>query len=255
MSQEAHEGNGKRGRHSRSLEPSVVSRDVIARWGGLLQDLWWPAQRAVWRSRRRWLGVRAKALAYVSGASIELNLAPQIKLGRRVTIDIQPGTYNLLEIAEDASIGEDAVLQFLGGRMSFGRRTIVRRGFRADTSGTLVIGDDVFIGYGTFLHCKTSTVLKDKAVLAEYVVVTDSAHIRTPDDVPTFHHVRAAPTVVGANAWIGAHAVVTAGVSVGDGAFVGAHAVVTSDVDPGWLVAGNPARSIRRLDVETVEDG
>src|SRR5579872_1921305 len=167
MSEGPRQGSGKRGRHRRNVEPSVGSREVMARCGRVLQDLWWPAQRTVWRSRRLWLTVRVKPLAYVSGARIELIFAPQIKLGRRVTIDVQPGTSNRLVIGEDTSIGEDAVLQFLGGHMAFGRRTIVRRGFRADTSGTLVIGDDVFIGYGTFLHCTVSTVVKDKAVLAE----------------------------------------------------------------------------------------
>lgn len=215
--------------------------------------LWWPFQRLVWRIRRVSLAARAQALALASGSRIELRLSPDIKLGRRISLDIQPHTRNYLDIGAQTSVGDDAVLQFLGGRMSFGSRTILRKGFRADTSGTLRVGDDVFIGYGSFLHCSSSTTVEDKAVLAEYVIVTDSSHVRTSQDVPSFHHVQSSPTVVGANSWLGAHAVVTAGVQVGDGAFVGANAVVTNDVAPGWLVAGNPARPIRQLDVEEVE--
>jgi phosphonate metabolism protein (transferase hexapeptide repeat family) len=51
---------------------------------------------------------------------------------------------------------------------------------------------------------------------------------------------------VGHDVWIGHGATVLAGVSVGTGAVVGAGAVVTRDVAPYTIVAGAPARPIRR---------
>lgn len=53
-------------------------------------------------------------------------------------------------------------------------------------------------------------------------------------------------TVVGDDVWIGTHATILPGVTIGTGAIVGAHAVVGSDVAPYTIVAGNPARVIRR---------
>ena len=46
--------------------------------------------------------------------------------------------------------------------------------------------------------------------------------------------------------WIGHGAIVMPGLSVGNGAVIGAGSVVTKDVAPWTIVAGNPARVIRR---------
>lgn len=52
--------------------------------------------------------------------------------------------------------------------------------------------------------------------------------------------------VVGSDVWIAAHALIMSGVVVGNGAVVAAGATVTRDVRPFAVVAGNPAREIRR---------
>jgi acetyltransferase-like isoleucine patch superfamily enzyme len=53
-----------------------------------------------------------------------------------------------------------------------------------------------------------------------------------------------APIMIGDDVWLGANAVVTAGVSIGNGAVVGAGAVVTTDLPPMSICAGVPARVI-----------
>lgn len=53
-------------------------------------------------------------------------------------------------------------------------------------------------------------------------------------------------TVVGNDVWIGQHATILPGVHIGDGAIIGANSVVGSDVDPYTIVAGNPAKVIRK---------
>ena len=61
-------------------------------------------------------------------------------------------------------------------------------------------------------------------------------------------------TVIGNDVWIGQNAVILPGVRIGDGAIIGASSVVGSDVAPYSIVAGNPARELRkRFDDELID--
>ncbi len=53
-------------------------------------------------------------------------------------------------------------------------------------------------------------------------------------------------TVIGNDVWIGQNALILPGVHIGDGAIIGANSVVSRDVPPYTVVAGNPARLIRK---------
>ena len=60
-------------------------------------------------------------------------------------------------------------------------------------------------------------------------------------------------TVIGNDVWIGQNALILPGVQIGDGAIIGANSVVGSDVEPYTIVAGNPAKIIRkRFDDELI---
>lgn len=61
-------------------------------------------------------------------------------------------------------------------------------------------------------------------------------------------------TIVGNDVWIGQNATILPGVHIGDGAIIGMNSVVASDVSPYTIVAGNPAKEIRkRFDDELIE--
>lgn len=61
-------------------------------------------------------------------------------------------------------------------------------------------------------------------------------------------------TVVGNDVWIGQNATILPGVKIGDGAIIGANSTVGSNVAPYTIVAGNPAKLIRkRFDYELIE--
>ena len=61
-------------------------------------------------------------------------------------------------------------------------------------------------------------------------------------------------TVIGNDVWIGQNAVILPGVRIGDGAIIGANSVVGKDVEPYTIVAGNPAKVLRkRFDDELID--
>jgi virginiamycin A acetyltransferase len=61
-------------------------------------------------------------------------------------------------------------------------------------------------------------------------------------------------TIIGNDVWIGQNATILPGVKIGDGAIIGTKSVVGSDVEPYTIVAGNPAKIIRkRFDEELIE--
>ena len=70
--------------------------------------------------------------------------------------------------------------------------------------------------------------------------------VRAPLDAGFRQHRRARRVSIGHDVWIGHGAVVMPGLTVGNGAVIGANAVVTRDVEPYTVVAGVPARTLRR---------
>lgn len=60
---------------------------------------------------------------------------------------------------------------------------------------------------------------------------------------------------IGNDVWIGEACFISAGVTIGDGAVIGAHSVVTHDVEPYSIVAGAPAREIRKRFPEEIIEG
>lgn len=61
-------------------------------------------------------------------------------------------------------------------------------------------------------------------------------------------------TIVGNDVWIGQNSTILPGVHIGDGAVIGANSVVGSHVEPYTIVAGNPAKFIRkRFDDELIQ--
>jgi acetyltransferase-like isoleucine patch superfamily enzyme len=121
------------------------------------------------------------------------------------------------------------------------------------------IGSRTFIGGSDLIAAENISVGDDVLVSWDVTIVDHSSHSldfeKRKDDVMSWRggkkdwqHVPTSPIVIGNKAWIGFGATILKGISIGEGAVVGAKSVVTQDVEPWTIVAGNPARMIRRLE-------
>lgn len=64
------------------------------------------------------------------------------------------------------------------------------------------------------------------------------------DYTPVFN--KKGDTIIGNDVWFGTNAVIMPGIKIGDGAIIGAYSIVTKDIEPYTIVAGNPAKIIKK---------
>jgi maltose O-acetyltransferase len=112
-------------------------------------------------------------------------------------------------------------------------------------------GAGVSIGRLCQLTCTGGLRLGDDVIIGPQVLLVTNDHV-ADDPAVTIRSqgLRAAPIVIERDVWIGAHAVVVAGVTIGEGAIVAAGAVVTHDVAPFSIVAGVPAAAVSHRGTE-----
>ena len=155
--------------------------------------------------------------------SLHQQITADVKLGLGVRIF---GFVNLYgcEIGDESKIGTFVEIQKgakIGRRCKISSHTFICEG--------VTIEDEVFIGHGV-------TFTNDLFPRA----TNPDGGLQTADDW------KCIPTVVRRGAAIGSGATLLCGITIGERATVGAGSVVTRDVPAGAVVAGNPARVLRR---------
>jgi acetyltransferase-like isoleucine patch superfamily enzyme len=150
-------------------------------------------------------------------------IAPNVKLGQRVKIYAFTNLYGC-EIGDDVKIGTFVEIQKgvrVGNRCKISSHSFLCEG--------VTLEEEVFIGHGV-------TFINDRFPRA----TTAGGRLQTEADWACV------PTTVKKGASIGSGATILCGLTIGESATVGAGSVVTKDVPPGAVVAGNPARVLKK---------
>jgi len=151
-------------------------------------------------------------------------IAPDVELGANVRIYDFVNLYGC-KIGDNTKIGAFVEIQkgvSIGRNCKISSHSFICEGVR--------IGDEVFVGHHVVF-------INDRYPRA----TTARGRLQTDADWDLV------PTLVGRAASIGSGAVILCGVNIGESSMIGAGSVVVRNVPPYTIVAGNPARPLRRL--------
>ncbi len=185
-------------------------------------------------------------------------VAATARLGKNVTVGHFSVIGERVEIGDDTEIRHHVVI---ADNCRIGRDCLIKShtvigeegfGFDFDETGTpirlphlghVLIGDGVEIGAANVIARGTMA----PTVIGDYVKTDDCVFIAHNCTVGEKTVITAGVEIsgsvhIGKKVWIGPQSCVINKVSIGDGAFVGIGAVITKPVEPGVVVAGNPAR-------------
>lgn len=114
---------------------------------------------------------------------------------------------------------------------------------------------NLVMGNNTCLASDVDCYNADRVVLEDNVTVSQGAYLCTAshDINDPKHRLITAPIVLKDQAWVGARAYIGMGVTIGQGAVVGATASVYKDVEPWMVVGGNPARVLKKRELNSPE--
>lgn len=130
------------------------------------------------------------------------------------------------EIGKGIIINSDTVIIHtaklkMGDNVSVGRRAFI------SARGGLTIGNNVLIAFD-------SVILTEKHVYGKNITIWDSGFVT-------------APVTIGNNVLVGTKSIIMPGVTIGDNVVIGAHSVVTRNIASNSVVAGIPAKTLKRI--------
>jgi len=116
------------------------------------------------------------------------------------------------------------------------------------------IGNNVSLNYDCHIGCINKIVIGNNVLIASKVFITDHFHGEITKEsfiIPPSERkvISKGPVVIEDNVWIGEGVAIMPGVTLGRNCVVGANAVVTRDVPAFCVVAGIPAKVIKKFNV------
>jgi acetyltransferase-like isoleucine patch superfamily enzyme len=137
------------------------------------------------------------------------------------------------------------------GRLELGEHVLFEPGvwITAPGDARIRIGAGSFLNIGVMVAAHELVEIGAHCMLANGCFVSDANHRYDDPDTPITWQgfTSRGPTRIGDNCWLGAHVVVTSGVTIGERCVVGANSVVTSDLPPHSIAVGSPARVIKQI--------
>lgn len=166
-------------------------------------------------------------------------------IGSRVTIFVSKENTNL---GKHISIQDNVFIQS-NGTISLGDSTIIKRdAYLIINTGSLIAGKNCGIGKRSEISVNGGKIkLGDNVRLASNVFITNANHKIEDIHTPIMEQgILTNDVIIEDDVWIGHGAIILPGVVIGRSSVIGAGSVVTKNVPDYSIVAGNPAKVIRK---------
>lgn len=128
-----------------------------------------------------------------------------------------------------------------------GKETTIVGPFFCDVGQHTAIGTHCFINAYTTILDGAFVSIGDNVFIAPHVGIYTNTHPIEDVAMRNAGYEQSLPITIENDVWIGAGAIILAGVTIGKQSVIGAGSVVTHDVPAHSVVAGNPARIIRHI--------
>ena len=123
-----------------------------------------------------------------------------------------------------------------------GQNSIFSTPFQIDFGCQMNVAENVFVNHGFTAMAAGGITIETQVMIGPNVTVVTDNH-----DFENLMILRCKGVRICQGAWIGANVTILPGVTVGEHAIIAAGAVVTKDVEPWTIVAGCPAKPIRKI--------
>lgn len=121
--------------------------------------------------------------------------------------------------------------------------------FVGGSFGNLSIGEHSHILDNSFILLRDKVIIGNNVGIAYGVSIITSSNPSASPLIQSYYHPYTAPVTIHDNVWVGANATILPGVTIGECSIVAAGALVNKDVPPYSVVAGIPAKVIKRLTI------
>lgn len=190
-----------------------------------------------------------------------------MKPGETLSWDWYPGVIPNNAFIDETSYVETTFSFYLyrsvvskGVRIGRGASAYLGTMFDVGPKGRVSLGNYALVN-GARIICDEEIKIGDYALISWNVLLMDTYRVpidpvarrleleQIPQRNPRYidSNAPARPIHIKSNVWIGFDACVLPGVTIGEGSIIGARSVITENVEPHTVMAGNPARIIRRL--------
>ena len=129
---------------------------------------------------------------------------------------------------------------------SIGKNFVLHSPFHCDFGFNIHIGDYFVGNFNLTILDEANVTIGNHVFIGPNTTICTITHASEAEKRNT-GIMKANPVVISDNVWIASNVVILPGVTIGEGAVIGAGSVVTKDVAPMTIVAGNPAKPIRKI--------